>query len=204
MRNRSQQVNQTSFNVELYTPPEIIEAARAVLGEIDLDPASSPVANERVKAKRIYTKEDDGLTQQWTGNVWMNHPWGARETACKKNCKKKSCVKRGYHLDKEFPGNAAWINKLVAEYKAGNVSQALCITYASTGEGWFKPLKGFPVCFLDGRTSFYTPAGEKLEQNTKGCAVTYMGTNIARFNDHFNTYGDVVVPYMHFQGESDG
>lgn len=194
MKNRSQQINQSSLNVELYTPPEIIQAARAVLGEIDLDPASSEVANQRVKAKRIFTKADDGLLQNWAGNVWMNHPWGARETKCKKNCKKKSCVKRGYHLDKELPGNAAWINKLVSEYERGNVDQALCITYASTGEAWFKPLKRYPLCLLDGRTSFYTPEGIKLNQNTKGCSVSYLGKNISAFYRCFSAFGGVMLP----------
>ncbi|MCH2057918.1 MAG: hypothetical protein MK214_15155 [Thalassotalea sp.] len=194
LANRSQQVNQTSFNVELYTPPEILAAARGVLGVIDLDPASSEVANQRVKANHIFTKDDDGLAQQWFGNVWMNHPWGARETACKKNCKKKVCKARGYHLLKDFPGNAAWINKLVHEYQIQSVHQALCITYASTGEGWFKPLKNFPICFLDGRTSFYTPEGEKLNQNTKGCAVTYLGSNVEAFIKHFSELGGVMLP----------
>lgn len=194
MKNRSQQINQSSLNVELYTPPEIIQAARTVLGEIDLDPASSEIANQRVKAKRIFTKADDGLHQDWRGNVWMNHPWGARETACKKNCKKKACVKRGYHLDKELPGNAAWINKLVNEYERGNVDQALCITYASTGEAWFKPLKRYPLCLLDGRTSFYTPEGIKLNQNTKGCSVAYLGKNISAFIKSFSEFGGVMLP----------
>jgi len=192
--NRSQQINQTSFNVELYTPPEIIEAAHKVMGTIDLDPASSIKANKTVKANRIYTKRGDGLTKAWQGKVWMNHPWGAKEKACTKSCKKKSCIKRGYHLLKDFPGNAAWINKLITEYQTGNVTEAMCITYASTGEGWFKPLKQFPICFLDGRTSFYTPKGEKLDQNTKGCAVTYFGKNTQSFIEHFSSLGDVMLP----------
>ena len=45
-----QQINQTSGDVEYYTPPAIIEAARLVMGTIDLDPASSETANERVRA----------------------------------------------------------------------------------------------------------------------------------------------------------
>jgi len=192
--NNSQLCNQTSFNVELYTPPEIIEAARNVLGVIDLDPASSIKANKCVKAERIYTKRADGLTKRWKGNVWMNHPWGAKENTCKKNCKKKSCLKRGYHLMKDLPGNAAWINKLIHHYKSKDINQALCITYASTGEGWFKPLKQYPICFLDGRTSFYNEKGQELNQNTKGCAVTYLGKYINTFEKHFSKYGDVMVP----------
>jgi ParB family chromosome partitioning protein len=49
---------------EWYTPPEYIEAARAVRGEIDLDPASSDIAQKTVKALHYFTLDDDGLNRR--------------------------------------------------------------------------------------------------------------------------------------------
>ncbi len=54
------------------TPPEIIRA----LGEFDLDPCS-PIHRPWPTAKRHFTVIDDGLTQEWTGRVWLNPPYGS-------------------------------------------------------------------------------------------------------------------------------
>jgi len=59
-------------NPEWYTPAEYIELAREVMGKIDLDPASNPFAQETVKAEQFYTEDDDGLSQPWWGQVWLN------------------------------------------------------------------------------------------------------------------------------------
>lgn len=64
-------VSHNSGENEWYTPAEFIEAARRVMGEIDLDPASSDIAQETVKANKYYTIDDDGLEQEWSGRVWI-------------------------------------------------------------------------------------------------------------------------------------
>jgi hypothetical protein len=42
---------------------------------IDLDPASCERANSVIQAKKIYTKDDNGLYRRWYGNVWCNPPY---------------------------------------------------------------------------------------------------------------------------------
>ena len=168
MMTAHQQINQTSGDVEYYTPPAIIAAAYLVLGTIDLDPASSATANERVKAVRIFTKADDGLQQEWHGKVWMNHPFGKKV-------------------------NAKWIKKLEEEYRSGRVQEALCLTYACTSEKWFQPLLQRPQCFLCPRTNYYLPDGSLKMGVTKGSVVTYFGTNVEGFSKAFASLGVVKV-----------
>jgi len=62
------------------TPTEVLDRARRVLGEIDLDPASDEEANRAVGAREFITWEMDGLkTAWWRGSprtIWLNPPGG--------------------------------------------------------------------------------------------------------------------------------
>ncbi len=175
--NASQLINQDSGNVEIYTPSSIIEAARITLGGvIDLDPASSEIANRVVRARKFYSKEYDGpklvcdgLKLIWYADtVWMNHPFSKK-------------------------GNPLWINKLIQHYKARDVKSACCITFASTSEKWFQPLMDFPQCFLSPRTNYIRPDGSLYRGATKGSVVTYMGSDVDRFRSAFAAFGKVKV-----------
>lgn len=167
--NNATLINQTSGKTEWYTPAPIVEAARRTMGGIDLDPASSAKANETVRASCYFTRADDGLSQQWFGRVWMNHPFGAES-------------------------NGPWIAKLVEEYKAKRVSQACCIGLSSTSERWFQPLFDFPICFLSPRTNYLEPDGRVARGVTRGSAVAYLGPNVAGFIEAFGGLGRVMVP----------
>lgn len=60
----------TSGSDEWYTPPEIVTS----LGHFDLDPCS-PIGGVFRLADVLYTKEDNGLTKEWKGRVWLNPPY---------------------------------------------------------------------------------------------------------------------------------
>ncbi len=176
--NPAQYCNQTSGEVEYYTPIEITEAARLVMGCIDLDPASCAAANHYVRATNYFTQADDGLTQAWRANtLWMNHPYG----------------------DASSP---KWIGKLVAEYTSGNIKQACAIMFASTSERFFRPLLNYPICFIAPRVNFLNAAGMVVKGSTKGACVCYLGKDVDRFVRYFHGqimnsryYGRVMVPY---------
>jgi len=149
-------INQTSGNSEYYTPMNIIDAAREAMGSIDLDPASSLEANDRIRADKIFTPKDNGLSQSWFGNVWLNHPFSRAD-------------------------NPLWIDKLIKEFYSPMVSRCCCITYAATSEAWFRPLMDFPQCFLQPRTNYILPDGSIKKGVTKGSVVTYLGADTKRF-----------------------
>ncbi len=162
MTNPATLINQTSGEVEYYTPPEIISAIRDLFADvIDLDPASSEGGNRIVRASRFFTKEDDGLSKEWNSTtLWMNHPFSRT-------------------------GNKLWVNKLLHEFAAGNVREACCITYACTSEAWFRPLLDFPQCFLSPRTNYLLPDGTVFRGVTKGSVVTYLGPDKVLFRKCF-------------------
>ena len=159
-------INQTSGDQEYYTPQPIVSAARAAMGSIDLDPASSPAADKFIRAGMIYTKDSDGLSTAWFGRVWLNHPFGRVE-------------------------NPLWVAKILEEVAAKRVEQLCCITYACTSEAWFQPLLKQPQCFLCPRTNFYLPDGTLKRGVTKGSVVTYFGPRENRFRQAFAKLGTV-------------
>lgn len=192
----AQLVNQSSGVVEYITPPKYPAAARQVMGGIDLDPASSHLANAiSVGAVMYMTKQHNGLDHSWHGRVWMNHPWQKPEQPCHPTrCTKKICPERGYHNLEYRPGNEDWINHFVAQYTRGNMQQGMCITPASTSEVWFWPLLDYPQCFIRGRVNYLDAQGNETSQMTKGSVVTYLGPNIWSFVEVFSEFGVVKFP----------
>lgn len=162
-------VTHNSGENEWYTPPELIESARSVMGDIDCDPASSVVANRAVKAETYYTAEDDGLAQQWHGRVWMNPPYA--QPLCAQFC-------------------AA----LVSKFKSGEISQACVLVNNATETGWFQELLtvASAVCFLRGRVRFIDQHGNPSGAPLQGQAVISIGNPADKFGAEFSQLGTVL------------
>lgn len=160
-----------SFNSgenEWYTPPEYIEAARAVMGSIDLDPATSDIANKTVQASHYYTVEMNGLEKPWFGNVWMNPPYSSDKIG-------------------------AFIDKLVAERP--NYDNAIVLVNNATETAWFTKMIGIAsaVCFPHGRIKFIDTQGKSSGAPLQGQAVLYIGNSVDRFCDEFAEFGWLAV-----------
>ncbi len=161
----------SSESVEWYTPAKYIEAARHVLGGIDLDPASSRQANETVKATNILTVRDNGLEKPWEGRVWLNPPYAL--------------------IDGESSAGK-WGAKLIEEYRAGRCTAAVLLVNAVTDARWFQPFFDFPICFTYHRIEFYTPSGQPRSP-VSGNAFVYFGEHVKDFARAFDEIGRTVM-----------
>lgn len=171
---------------EWYSPAPFVEAAREVMGGIDLDPASHEEANRIVKAERFFTVEDDGLKQAWFGRVFLNPPGG---------------------LVGDF-----WL-KLLREWQVLRVEQAVWIGYSleqlQTLQqiGASKTPLDFPMCFTSKRIAFVENAAKQAERFAKLLAqgkkpnaksspshsnyIAYLGANTETFSRVFSQFGQV-------------
>lgn len=155
--------------MEWYTPAIYIEAARAVMGGIDLDPASCATAQEYIRAKKFYTAADDGLKQRWSGRVWLNPPYAGKLVA-------------------------AFAERMATQWIAGALTSVIMLTNAYTETSWFHALAGNAnaVCFTRGRIKFISPHGEKCAP-TNGQSFFYFGDNLAGFREAFSEFGIIMV-----------
>lgn len=182
----------TSSSGERFTPPYIVEAARKVLCQIDLDPASCKKANEVVKADRIYTREDDALDLPWDGTIFLNPPGSCRnedgELVDCGNVKTCSCklVHRFWekllNCGPERVPAAIWIGFHLDQLQS--LQTPLC----------------FPTCFPRKRVRYHDSEGNEMPSPPHGSYITLVSARISggyvdRFIENFAPFGQIVVPY---------
>jgi phage N-6-adenine-methyltransferase len=156
---------------EWYTPAPIVELVRAVLGGIDLDPASCELAQQTVRASRYFSKRDNGLLQDWMGRVFLNPPYSKLLMP-------------------------SFLKKMVFEVTAGHVTAGIMLTHAYSDTAWFHLALGAcsAVCFTKGRIKFIDKNGKEVKSPIQGQALFCFGpdTVVERFADVFSKVGSIL------------
>ena len=156
-------VSNNSGEDSWYTPKKYIDLVREVMGKIDLDPASTHLANEIVMAENIYGVEEDGLKQDWFGNVFLNPPYSQ-------------------------PLITDFCNKVITENL--NWNQVIVLVNNATETKWFNILakSANAICFPSGRISYYYP-DRPSKTPLQGQCFLYFGSQAERFISIFSQIG---------------
>jgi len=112
---------------EWSSPREVVEPLDGAVGGFDLDPCSG--AESSPFAAATYTEADDGLTQPWSGSVWVNPP---------------------------YSGVADWVNKADAAVTDGDADCVVFLCKGDSSTDWWQTAAAAAtaVCAVDHRLSF--------------------------------------------------
>ena len=139
---------QKGKTTEWATPPDVFKALDAEF-HFTLDPCA---ADWNHKCAKYYTKDDDGLTKPWKGEVvFMNPPYG--------------------------DAIAEWVHKAYMESLQGTVIVALLPV--NTDTGWFQDYiyHKAEIRFPRGRISFINKEGKKMS-GTNHCSMFVIWGNM--------------------------
>ena len=137
-----------------------------MIGDIDLDPASTEAANKIVGATKFYDKENDGLSKEWSGRVWMNPPYASE-------------------LVKQFA------SKFAGHIISGEITAGVVLVNNSTDSQWFRELidcGASAILFVTGRVKFLDPQGNPGAP-LQGQALIYFGDKSEKFLAEFSKFG---------------
>lgn len=183
-------------DLELITPSELVQAANAVMGGINLDPASSKIAQQFVQADEFFTPQQDGLNmQQWFGKVYLFPPSGC------------------YFFDKKIDkwkmtrassptlvsSHAIWFRQLYRKWLAKEVEQAIYFTNCPDMIRYEQKIFDFPICFLKTVPSLIKHTSEGIGKH-KTCSsfVVYLqpqdrsAEGTMKFIETYEQFGRVV------------
>jgi hypothetical protein len=177
----------SSKSTDWQTPPGVVRLVEAVAGgRITLDPCSAE-GNPTDAVYYWFPPERDGLKGSW------------------------SCASKGLaYVNPPFRDIAQWAMKLVGEYHAGAVDQAILMCGPSTDSQWFVDYvwKADAVAFWHGdkrmgakgslapsRIQFIDPTtGNPARGNTRPSVIAYWGRWRRAFAAAFERYAHVVMP----------
>ncbi len=152
----------SSKSDEHNTPKFLIDAARLIMGGIDLDPMSNAIANKTVRAHRIYTKSDNGLIQPWLGRIWLNPPFSLADLA---------------------------VPKLIASYESGGVFEAILLLKSAVETKRYQLLYPYPFVEFNKRVNYDSP--DNKDGAPFATVLFYLGPNFPRFRQIMSDYGRV-------------
>ncbi len=165
----------SSKSQDWYSPTSIIEASRSVMGSIDLDPASSYVANGIVGATHYYTKEDNGLVMPWYGNIYLNPPGGKLD---------------GKSLPKLF-----WQKLMYSPKVTQAIFLAFSIELLQTSQlSDVPPATDFIICIPKRRLAFIDATGKPVKGNTHASAIIGYNVDYSLFTKTFRPVGSILEP----------
>ena len=191
--------NFKSEGFEWISNRDLVDSAHLLMNSIDLDPASSKIANEYVNAKQYFTPTDDGLNvQQWHGSVYLFPPhlsyfWDKKGDRWK--------ATRGMSPSL-VSGHAIWWRTLRRKWLAGEVEQAIYFTDYMDMMMYNQDIFDFPICIMKQRPSLVRRyfADDKLEKKCTGCSfIVYLqpkdnvGEATEAFIDIYSEKGRIIV-----------
>jgi len=116
------------------TPPSLIRELEGALGSrFDLDPCSGAEVSPIAESK--YTEDDDGLSQPWFGNVFVNPP---------------------------FSEVGDWVEKAHAEQRDCDAKRVVMLLPVRLATGYFHDhiTEADAICFLRGRLDYHNGGGK--------------------------------------------
>lgn len=156
----------SSTDNEHYTPLDLLfEVVKFYGGMIDLDPCSNSKTLPNTPSRLQYTKEDDGLSQPWFGNVFVNPPYGG---------------------DLKH-----WAIKAKSEYLCGNCQQILFLAPSRTETAWYRELIQFDRLNFAKRLKFQNPKNDGNSAPFPS-VMFYLGKRHQAFDDRFSSLGEII------------